>query len=527
MECWGSGYLGTAGATGPVQRLEAGTVKGVTDATAVTMAGGAACALIAGGAVECWGSNTYGQLGDGTTTDRAVPSPVPGVSSAVQIAVGATHACAVLSNASVRCWGSGRGYELGNFLPLDSPTPVVVIGAPPATLITAGGETNLGGVPEGFTCILSTDGTEWCWGKSLQKPATSDPKVPQRTGPADIVDITGPFAVLDDGQIQCASYGGGPWTELVGPGGNVDVVHPAFGGGPTCVLHDDGTAACRDSNSGGQLGNGFGSFVATPRTPVDLGTPGTELAAGSHHTCTRLSSGAVSCWGNGFLGQLGDGTTTSSTTPVDVVGMADSVSVVSGFNHTCAVRAADTVQCWGRNDSGELGDGTTTSSTTPVDVVGLSDVASLSAGFGSTCAVRGDGSVWCWGNGSNGIGPAWSPDLSLPAPVPGLSGVVDSTGPAGGVSPLCVVLNDSSVRCLGSNSLYGLLGNGTVSSSGGPVEPIGLSPATAVDAGDGHICALASGPAGTVQCWGYDVDNQLGDGGPRNQADFGPVLGLP
>jgi alpha-tubulin suppressor-like RCC1 family protein len=105
-----------------------------------------------------------------------------------------------------------------------------------------------------------------------------------------------------------------------------------------------------------------------------MGLDATSLSVGgrdtSGHTCATGSTGEVRCWGGNMQGQVGDGTTTSRSAPVMVVGPEDVIEVAAGGRHTCARRASGSVVCWGANTSGQLGDGTTSNRTAPVAVSG-------------------------------------------------------------------------------------------------------------------------------------------------------------
>ena len=79
----------------------------------------------------------------------------------------------------------------------------------------------------------------------------------------------------------------------------------------------------------------------------------------------------MKCWGANNKGQLGDGTITYRTAPVEVSGITTATSIALGADHSCALLMDGTVKCWGYNYYGQLGDLTTTDRTTPVEVSGL------------------------------------------------------------------------------------------------------------------------------------------------------------
>jgi alpha-tubulin suppressor-like RCC1 family protein len=98
--------------------------------------------------------------------------------------------------------------------------------------------------------------------------------------------------------------------------------------------------------------------------------PALTIAAGYNHTCALHADGAAHCWGWNAAGQLGDGTTIDSATPVAVASLPAVAEIAGGGFHTCAAGADGAVLCWGSNDSGQLGDGTTANRSVPMPVAG-------------------------------------------------------------------------------------------------------------------------------------------------------------
>ena len=120
-----------------------------------------------------------------------------------------------------------------------------------------------------------------------------------------------------------------------------------------------------------------------------------SVSAGLGFTCV-VADGGVKCWGKNDVGQLGNGSTTSSTYPVQVSGLTLGVSsVAAGKDFACAVMLDAAVQCWGSNASGQFGSGDTVSSTVPIDI-NISDVTAAAAGTNSTCFIV-SGAVQCAG----------------------------------------------------------------------------------------------------------------------------------
>ena len=370
VKCWGYNAEGQLGDGTNTNRTTPVSVSGLSSGVVAISAGYShTCALTSAGGVKCWGDNNVGQLGDGTNTNKTTPVNVSGLSSGVTaISAGAGFTCALTSAEEEECWGYNGQGQLGDGTTTNKPTPVDVSDLFSVTAISAGGE---------HTCALiherPFDGIK-CWGNNG-------------------------YGQLGDGTT---TYKTTP-VSVSGLGTGVTAI--SAGHAYTCALTYAGGVKCWGSNEYGLLGDGTGlescgGGVSCSRTPVDvsgLSSGVTAISAGFYHTCALTSTGGVKCWGDNGFGDLGDGTFESKTTPVDVSGLSSGVTAISAGNyHTCALTSTGEVKCWGDNEYGQLGDGTTTSKTTPVDVIGLvkatcasdTGTAKLSPGLTNTPAVQ-------------------------------------------------------------------------------------------------------------------------------------------
>jgi alpha-tubulin suppressor-like RCC1 family protein len=362
--------------------------------------------VLSDGTIKCWGSNDKGQLGSGSgAMTSATPVKVSGINSALQVTVGYAHACAVLSDGTARCWGDNTTGQLGNNSTSGSSTPVQVSGITTAIAISAGSQTAQVSDYSAHTCAVLSDGTVKCWGWNY-------------------------FCQLGNGQRTCGGNCGCNTSHVpVSVNGVTSAVAVAMSGADSCALLRDAGVYCWGDDNQGEISGSM--TVSVPTVMLAPSPTGDSFMV-------LDPTGTIRGWGHDYDGQLGDGTTgADKSTAVTVMGVTNAVAMaVEGVTndrppgHGCAVLSDHHVRCWGDNAYGQLGNGSTNNSLSPVAVTGItsataialgSGIQSIGTSYGFSCALLAAGTVQCWGYGGEGqLGPDGGTSSTVPVSVVGL-----------------------------------------------------------------------------------------------------------
>jgi len=261
---------------------------------AVSVGYGHTVAIREDGSLWAWGNNWNGQLGDGTTTSRHSPVRIGADTSWRAVSAGYGHTVAIRGDGSLWAWG--RKYRWGLYHPLlvqnHGPSPVRI-----------GTDTNWAAVSAGSVHVIAIreDGSLWAWGFN-ENGRLGDGTSATRLSPVRI-------------------------------GTDMDWRTVSAGGGHTMAIRGDGSLWAWGDNRNGQLGDGTsGGWMNNRFSPVQIGTDmdwatvsaggiftsQTENPRGGHTMAVR-EEGSLWAWGDNWNGQLGDGTTTGSDSPIQVI----------------------------------------------------------------------------------------------------------------------------------------------------------------------------------------------------------------
>ena len=303
-------------------------------------------------------------------------------------------------------------------------------------------------------------------------------------------------------------------------------VSPAGRSGFSCGVATTAVAYCWGQGLFGELGDG--SDTAVDRLspfPVAGGHRFLDVRSNGY-SCGVTTDYAAWCWGANTRGNLGDGTTTTSSVPVPVSGTRKFRQIdVGADGHTCGVTLGNVLFCWGNNAFGQVGDKTRTERHLPVHVGGTLRFVEVSAGMLFTCAVSTDQRVFCWGlNRDGNLGDGTLRSHLAPHLVAGTQRYLQVSADAGipGEHYACAVATTNRIFCWGSNDA-GRFGDGTRTSSLVPHAMPGSLRFTQVSAGESYTCAVTTDHRG--YCWGDGSNGQLGTGLVKRSLTPVPVAG--
>jgi alpha-tubulin suppressor-like RCC1 family protein len=384
-----------------------------------------------------WGSDSFGQLGNGTTTPASAQSPdndynaipldvgadePPSVTYA-DIATGGLHTLAIGSDGNLYSWGANEFGQLGlgtsNTNDSDTPEMIPPDEFPSGTTFGQGA-TTVDQVAAGssFSLALTSTGQLYSWGSNFS-------------------------GQLGNGTTSST---GNPTPALVSsPVGSPGLTYTQIAAGANfaLALGSDGNIYAWGDDTFDELGNGTTTPsdvpVEVPPSDFPNGTIFTQLAAGSSHSLALTSTGSIYAWGDNDSGQLGDGTYTTTSTPMLVqtqptIGPVTYSGVAAGSNFSVGLTTSPGgVLAWGDNDFGQLGDGsnlftcnvgdigepTVNCSNLPeqVTVPANTQFIAVAAGYDQGYALTAGGAAWSWGYSQYGqVGDPTLPSGTAPLP---------------------------------------------------------------------------------------------------------------
>lgn len=260
------------------------------------------------GELYAWGTNTYGQLGDDTTANKSIPTKIGNKTNWVSIAAGDAYSLAINALGELWAWGRNAYGQLGDGTTTDRHAPVRI-----------GNMTNWKSIAAStsfHSLAINNLGELWAWG----------------------------------------------------------------------------------NNSYGEVGDGTQNNKRT--SPVRVGTAKNwvSISVGMQCSIALNSFGERWAWGSNS-GQFGD-STYSSTTPKKIGTASNWISIASGYNHSLAINSLGELWACGSNSQGQVGDGTTTYTSSLVRIGTASNWVSVAAIAYNSAAINDLGEVWKWGNGT-------------------------------------------------------------------------------------------------------------------------------
>jgi len=257
-------------------------------------------------------------------------------------------------------------------------------------------------------------------------------------------------------------------------------------------------------NNLGQLGDGTTIEKSSPVQTIAGGANWVSVAGTGRTHAGIKADGTLWLWGSGDFGITGDGSPTNRSSPIQTISKGYNWrSVDLARDHAAAIKTDGTLWLWGRNEYGELGDNTTSTRLSPVQIVSGGTWSSVSVATLATAAIKTDGTLWTWGS-TVGQGLA-----SSPIQVTGGGTTWKQISLADGWAT--AIKTDGTLWVWGNNT-YGQLGTNSTTYESSPTQTVAGGTNWKQVSAHGSYRAAAVKTDGTLWVWGYNDSGYLGDG---------------
>jgi uncharacterized repeat protein (TIGR02543 family) len=188
-------------------------------------------------------------------------------------------------------------------------------------------------------------------------------------------------------------------------------------------------------NEYGQLGDFNWMDRLTPseithRFNLDSGDRIIQVSLGGLHSSALTLSGKIFVWGYNDYGQIGNYSTITFVTPIDITSRfnletGDRIIQVSlGIFHSSALTLSGRLFMWGYNNNGQLGDNTDINRLVPLEItsrLGLQNhdlITQVSLGWTHSSALSSTGRLFMWGSNISGqLGDLTKTDRFVPTEI--------------------------------------------------------------------------------------------------------------